>query len=139
MGLRRVLEQQQAPTVREGPELAQIHWLAIQMHYDHGRCARADRSFNGLRSHQRGMWITVDQDGRRADLGDRLDGGDERHRRGYHLVAASHAGDPERQSQRVRSTRAAHAVCEDRKSTRLNSSHGYISYAVFCLKKKINT
>src|SRR2546429_5410742 len=26
----------------------------------------------------------------------------------------------------------------DRKSTRLNSSHGYISYAVFCLKKKRN-
>src|SRR5256884_6061218 len=26
----------------------------------------------------------------------------------------------------------------DRKSTRLNSSHGYISYAVFCLKKKEN-
>src|SRR2546429_5552870 len=30
-----------------------------------------------------------------------------------------------------------HAV--DRKSTRLNSSHGYISYAVFCLKKKKNS
>src|SRR3989449_4505747 len=29
------------------------------------------------------------------------------------------------------------AAGEDRKSTRLNSSHGYISYAVFCLKKKI--
>src|SRR2546429_4808597 len=28
------------------------------------------------------------------------------------------------------------ADVEDRKSTRLNSSHGYISYAVFCLKKK---
>src|SRR3989449_3814628 len=27
----------------------------------------------------------------------------------------------------------------DRKSTRLNSSHGYISYAVFCLKKKMIT
>src|SRR2546429_5686315 len=27
-------------------------------------------------------------------------------------------------------------VLLDRKSTRLNSSHGYISYAVFCLKKK---
>src|SRR5687768_18302264 len=27
-------------------------------------------------------------------------------------------------------------LVEDRKSTRLNSSHGYISYAVFCLKKK---
>src|SRR2546422_7382818 len=29
-------------------------------------------------------------------------------------------------------------VIQDRKSTRLNSSHGYISYAVFCLKKKKN-
>src|SRR2546429_2706507 len=29
--------------------------------------------------------------------------------------------------------------CQDRKSTRLNSSHGYISYAVFCLKKKKKT
>src|SRR2546422_3803134 len=28
---------------------------------------------------------------------------------------------------------------KDRKSTRLNSSHGYISYAVFCLKKKKTT
>src|SRR2546429_6574966 len=36
---------------------------------------------------------------------------------------------------------AAHQTClahQDRKSTRLNSSHGYISYAVFCLKKKNN-
>src|SRR2546422_6025328 len=32
----------------------------------------------------------------------------------------------------------AMAVLLDRKSTRLNSSHGYISYAVFCLKKKKN-
>src|SRR2546429_5409731 len=31
---------------------------------------------------------------------------------------------------------AAPAWAADRKSTRLNSSHGYISYAVFCLKKK---
>src|SRR2546426_7520989 len=30
----------------------------------------------------------------------------------------------------------AHAVIRDRKSTRLNSSHLVISYAVFCLKKK---
>src|SRR5687768_17731871 len=29
-------------------------------------------------------------------------------------------------------------MVQDRKSTRLNSSHGYISYAVFCLKKKTN-
>src|SRR2546422_3205743 len=31
----------------------------------------------------------------------------------------------------------AYPLVLDRKSTRLNSSHGYISYAVFCLKKKI--
>src|SRR5256884_5331811 len=31
------------------------------------------------------------------------------------------------------------AVALDRKSTRLNSSHGYISYAVFCLNKKNTT
>src|SRR2546422_11699041 len=34
---------------------------------------------------------------------------------------------------------AAHKKFKDRKSTRLNSSHGYISYAVFCLKKKKKT
>src|SRR2546422_7813805 len=33
-------------------------------------------------------------------------------------------------------TRSAGGPGADRKSTRLNSSHGYISYAVFCLKKK---
>src|SRR3712207_8802923 len=32
--------------------------------------------------------------------------------------------------------RQRHRVCKDRKSTRLNSSHANISYAVFCLKKK---
>src|SRR2546422_2762177 len=34
--------------------------------------------------------------------------------------------------------RSGRAARRDRKSTRLNSSHGYISYAVFCLKKKKN-
>src|SRR2546429_1560103 len=34
--------------------------------------------------------------------------------------------------------RIARDLRPDRKSTRLNSSHGYISYAVFCLKKKKN-
>src|SRR2546428_7976494 len=32
-----------------------------------------------------------------------------------------------------------HGVVEDRKSTRLNSSHDQISYAVFCLKQQPNT
>ena len=38
-----------------------------------------------------------------------------------------------------RSTRGRVVLREDRKSTRLNSSHRCISYAVFCLKKKIHT
>src|SRR2546429_2482867 len=44
-------------------------------------------------------------------------------------LAAQHAGAHGRDGRH-------HGV--DRKSTRLNSSHGYISYAVFCLKKKKN-
>src|SRR2546422_9460849 len=42
----------------------------------------------------------------------------------WHRQAAGHVGG------------APGARVGDRKSTRLNSSHGYISYAVFCLKKK---
>src|SRR2546422_8786157 len=41
-------------------------------------------------------------------------------------------GDPNQAAAERRSRR----LFRDRKSTRLNSSHGYISYAVFCLKKK---
>src|SRR2546422_7694766 len=47
--------------------------------------------------------------------------------------------DPRRLRQGLRQRprhRDVHPRDEDRKSTRLNSSHGYISYAVFCLKKK---
>src|SRR2546422_8398567 len=42
------------------------------------------------------------------------------------------------QGEHRRLRRAPHFLLRraDRKSTRLNSSHGYISYAVFCLKKK---
>src|SRR2546422_1354843 len=43
---------------------------------------------------------------------------------------------PERSRNRREAPAPEH---QDRKSTRLNSSHGYISYAVFCLKKKKNT
>src|SRR3712207_7692944 len=44
-----------------------------------------------------------------------------------------------RSSTRVRPLRLIPGCShEDRKSTRLNSSHANISYAVFCLKKKIN-
>src|SRR2546422_1687102 len=47
-------------------------------------------------------------------------------------------GEPGRQRAHGRSLQCLDGIQErvDRKSTRLNSSHGYISYAVFCLKKK---
>src|SRR2546422_2273628 len=41
-----------------------------------------------------------------------------------------------REGERAVSPASVNRYREDRKSTRLNSSHGYISYAVFCLKKK---
>src|SRR2546422_6978727 len=45
---------------------------------------------------------------------------------------------PQQQKQKTEEALVAWLLT-DRKSTRLNSSHGYISYAVFCLKKKKNT
>src|SRR2546429_4109065 len=55
--------------------------------------------------------------------------------------AATDAAWQARNRDRMAATGAAWAARNrerraDRKSTRLNSSHGYISYAVFCLKKK---
>src|SRR6266436_7234959 len=44
----------------------------------------------------------------------------------------------ERGLEAPRCARRRRRARQDRKSTRLNSSHGYISYAVFCLKKKNN-
>src|SRR2546422_5953834 len=46
-----------------------------------------------------------------------------------------HRGEP-RSSRSFTSASSIRLAGVDRKSTRLNSSHGYISYAVFCLKKK---
>src|SRR3712207_8137638 len=50
-------------------------------------------------------------------------------------VLLRHDAVRERQRPRVRRV-PAHLAVRDRKSTRLNSSHANISYAVFCLKKK---
>src|SRR2546429_2502667 len=54
------------------------------------------------------------------------------------LAMVTIAGAP-RGSSRSGSPCASGVQTSDRKSTRLNSSHGYISYAVFCLKKKTRT
>src|SRR3712207_8597716 len=54
------------------------------------------------------------------------------------LVAAIGATVPGAAWQRCRTHYAANLMAVDRKSTRLNSSHANISYAVFCLKKKKN-
>src|SRR2546422_3470880 len=52
-------------------------------------------------------------------------------------IAATEAEIDELGYELYRTTDEERSIIEgDRKSTRLNSSHGYISYAVFCLKKK---
>src|SRR3712207_9059372 len=76
--------------------------------------------------------------------GDLVDHRDRRRQAAAEAQPGEEAQDPEhrlvrgegaqRGEDRERSDRA-----EDRKSTRLNSSHANISYAVFCLKKKINS
>src|SRR3712207_8620762 len=52
------------------------------------------------------------------------------------LIQAGKTGELDRQLSAAAAERRA-AFKSDRKSTRLNSSHANISYAVFCLKKKI--
>src|SRR2546422_4127643 len=58
-----------------------------------------------------------------------------------HLVAvpAAHRGQSFGERHALPAVGADPVLGQDRKSTRLNSSHGYISYAVFCLKKKKQT
>src|SRR5258708_2152131 len=60
----------------------------------------------------------------------------------HRLPRALRVHDPgagDRARGRVRAGQVRHRRLEDRKSTRLNSSHQIISYAVFCLKKKKKT
>src|SRR2546429_5675139 len=52
------------------------------------------------------------------------------------LFRSRRAAPPSATSTTRRRARSGLTPVGDRKSTRLNSSHGYISYAVFCLKKK---
>src|SRR3712207_7727627 len=70
---------------------------------------------------------------------DRLEVG---HRRGRRDVDAGHARRQpgfDRDRRRLRRRADLGDAVGDRKSTRLNSSHANISYAVFCLKKKKTT
>src|SRR5438105_7641145 len=52
------------------------------------------------------------------------------------LTAAEHSGRTSLEASLFREVRPECSAAVDRKSTRLNSSHEWISYAVFCLKKK---
>src|SRR2546422_7015550 len=54
-------------------------------------------------------------------------------------TAGTSGGTAESTPTRTRCFAWRRCTTTDRKSTRLNSSHGYISYAVFCLKKKKNS
>src|SRR2546422_8345306 len=59
---------------------------------------------------------------------------------GWEYDSGNYAGALQKAMDRIGYTELKREQAEkrkrDRKSTRLNSSHGYISYAVFCLKKK---
>src|SRR5256885_7101215 len=81
-----------------------------------------------------------DRDRRGAGVDQATGGGGDpgRDRHGARLAAAQPRDGP---ALRVLPRRRSHvgAVRQDRKSTRLNSSHLVISYAVFCLKKKKST
>src|SRR5205807_9177108 len=85
-----------------------------------------------FRSQQAGKGILVSHaDPFRKGVADQQDAarrGFQRHVAGRSVPEAEAVGDQ----------RVAHLAPEDRKSTRLNSSHLVISYAVFCLKKKRN-
>src|SRR2546422_3982764 len=65
-----------------------------------------------------------------------LQGGDSRRARPGGRHAAAHLRRRQEGTHRLQDRAGEN---QDRKSTRLNSSHGYISYAVFCLKKKKKT
>src|SRR2546429_6587775 len=56
--------------------------------------------------------------------------------RGYHRRDLQRSAAPDRLGPGTSGEAGRRRARRDRKSTRLNSSHGYISYAVFCLKKK---
>src|SRR2546422_8073229 len=57
--------------------------------------------------------------------------------RSYHASPSEKTHDADANREKTDFAILEHAFAlGDRKSTRLNSSHGYISYAVFCLKKK---
>src|SRR3989449_4063143 len=100
-----------------------------------------------------GLSLEADADAPAAALGPgaQLTGhADEGAGGGVGVLGAPADSPPERQARdrrlgdlrgrnRVEDRRQPERVLGDRKSTRLNSSHGYISYAVFCLKKKKKT
>src|SRR5690606_41430540 len=106
------------PPPPDGPPPARPRALDPDFHFPHAvlrGCAR--RPFRGLPR------------GERRALAGPLEAGDTRRRPGNHVplfVGNGHNGVVERR------------LDVDRKSTRLNSSHVKISYAVFCLKKKKN-
>src|SRR2546422_5882051 len=72
----------------------------------------------------------------RSERARRAQGGRAGRRGGRGRLGAGTARAARRRAGRTGGRHAAADRQGDRKSTRLNSSHGYISYAVFCLKKK---
>src|SRR3712207_8036142 len=78
--------------------------------------------------------LPICQGGRRRHRGDVVEAEDDRED-----GQPGEAGDERQQEEGEAPQRVVDRQEQDRKSTRLNSSHANISYAVFCLKKNTNT
>src|SRR2546427_8295638 len=88
------------------------------------------RSRDGRRHRRRGL-VAHRGVGEQTNVGGEPRGGGDPAQRGERVAARSAARERARPHRDVE-----HPEPRDRKSTRLNSSHSQISYAVFCLKKK---
>src|SRR5690554_1262672 len=127
-------------TASEWPDEHQ-HGDGDQHHDDRERCAEAPvvAEFIAARTHDQRVALM-------ANGGEEVATGADGHRQqeGFGTIAQAggEAGGNRRHHQHgggiVEEGRDGHGSNQDRKSTRLNSSHVRISYAVFCLKKKKN-
>src|SRR5205085_11362839 len=105
-------------------------YMHILLLFYHSAPRRALHSFPTRRSSDLG--IACRDDDRRASAAR-----DRRRQLCERDVCRRHAGRNRAIGRTWKRGRCSAAIERDRKSTRLNSSHSQISYAVFCLKKKI--
>ncbi len=101
VGLRGVLDDDQAALPRDGEDRVHVGRLAVEVHRDDRLRARRDGGLELRRVHRVGARVNVHQPRARARVADGRDGGDERERHGDDLVARPDAGGEQRQVQRA--------------------------------------